>query len=377
MASNQGFNFNAPPRFNNSPGVPSQHPVNLVPQIPNFSSINQNPVYHIPPPPPPPPQNFTSQYPNSLPPNFPFNLTLSPPPPIFNVPSTLPNRYPLPGTNPPLLPPYPNQGPTLNKDEGKYSAEKLKCLVKGKFIEYLQSKYECKLEILGGKVSFISKHQNLSEVKAELEQKLNSLKFDTVGEWFYLDNTGLYVKYNDGICQLIEEAYKRCFLLLGDPSYIDYEEKVDFELNDRWYSCHFAKLGKPHLQMFTLETSIDVQENLNVFLEAKDVEEYKFDHTTIRIIMRKGQDEELKVQTLDYDWKWLHESKKFKSYSYESNCIIEYGYKSYLSDRQKNRFIIIQGVNGIAYQINFNDMTQFNEKTRFVRSIRRDHPLNS
>lgn len=364
MSYNQGPNFKVPSPPNTIPEMTTPPPQNFVPQQTYTNSISPNtyiPGFSIQNPFPPFPNNLpTNNLPNTNPGFY-----------IPNIPPIIPHSA---GTNPALFPQ--NFGPMQMpyKEEAKYTSDKLICLQKGKFLEYLESNYNCKCQINGAKIVFTSQHNNLSQVKAEIEQKLKSLNFDEVGEWFYLDNSGLYVRYDPGISQIIEEAYKRCYLLLSNPSYTDYEEKVDFELNDRWYNCQFAKLGKPHLQMLKIENHHSIEDVSELLTE--NVEEYKFDHVTMRIIMRKSANEELKLHVLDYDWKWQHEDKSFRSYSYESNCIIEYGYKNYLNNRVYNQFIIIQGVNGIAYQINFQNMTQYNEKTRFRRGIQRD-PLRN
>lgn len=258
------------------------------------------------------------------------------------------------------------------KEERKYSPEKINCLVKGGFMQYLQSNYNCKIEGNTNKVTITTMHQNINEIISELEQKINSLPFEGRVLWEYLDNTGRYIKYDEAICDMIESAYRASYLIISNENYEEYSVSIEFDHYNTPYNCHFGKPGRPHYQKRVVSGSNNIQPTRE-YLDAKDVEEYKFDHLTIRAIRRNSQNEQEKDdQRLDYSWKWKDDDKVFKPYTYESNYIIEYGYKNYLKNPNENQFIIIQGSNITAYQLVFSEMNQYNEKSRFKRKIRRD-----
>lgn len=264
--------------------------------------------------------------------------------------------------------PHPQQ--IVKEEEIKENQSKIGCLKNGNVFENIANQYNCEISIIQNKIKIRYCGSDCEAIKAAIREKANSLPFDRNAKWQFLDNCGKYDDYETYINNLIESKYKLNYLIINSENYEDYQIYVAFERNNNKYNCYFAKPGGVHYQKMIIDNKFNPSD-IKTILNEKDVEAYNFNHLTIRQVRRLIDGEEEKIELpLDFNWEWMHEDNNFRSYTYQANYIIEHCYRNYTNGGLTS-FAIIQGSNAISYQIDFTEFKQYNEKTRFIREIRR------
>jgi hypothetical protein len=237
-------------------------------------------------------------------------------------------------------------------------------------------------------INYQANEQEFQVLTDLINSYLAKLDIPEDSNWSYIGDDGAYHPYSDSISRLIEEKYRKIYLiLLEGVDYVDYTENIEFNFNNRLYLVNFAKIGGIHCQTVKVKNSrlignepkeisaaikLGNKEREKNFGNAEESKgDLGFCRDTIRAV-RRMEGDSIKNERPAF-WFWLHESKQYLPYTADADYLIESFYQKFLSDKDYS-LVMIQGSNGKTYMINFQVMRQFNEKTGFRKMIKRVVP---
>jgi hypothetical protein len=214
----------------------------------------------------------------------------------------------------------------------------------------IENRYRGTIENKG--ITIVISHENentAAQMQIELEELIKKYSFDDNARWAYLENDGSYHLYDQEKNYIIESRYREVYYQLSQDNYKHYSLSIDFISGGASYIIEFAQIGGVHRQ------------------KRKNVQK-----DTIRAVKRQAPGEDLNKNFVrKYRWLWKHESQQFREYEPDATFLIEISWQEFIENRV-NSIVLIQGCNKNTYQIDFEKQSQFNERTKFERPIKRE-----
>lgn len=343
--------------------LPSLQQVSPTPPQPNLNTIPSNQFYQNPIP-------VFNPNPNPIPQSPPAFQTYLNPSPSSDSQVTSSTKIPQP------MAPLINFHQNLQKGIThtiQATNKIVKSLQNSRVLEKIKAEnQDFDYELKSIQIIMMTSNEKMNKMIEIINNYVRILESLTYEKWFYLDDFGNYLEYEQGICNIIENAFHRSYLLIMDPNYEEYSQDVTIQYSNKNWSVKFSGKSGIHCQVLIRENMESTlrfgSEEFQKVLNDKSNSDFNFDCETVRMV-RRGGNASVVFKRPVY-WYWRYNSRDYRPYEPEADYLIEHYYLMY-KNGSKNAIVLIQGSNSKTYLIDFENMKQYNEKTRFRRSIKR------